>query len=406
MAEVSVRWKEAVFNDHTHVVTLEDCFRAYGAASGVHDFDFQDTVNEDFSDFTNWTGDALATWDVSGSQLSATGGGAAIWYEARYVAEVPPSFVATFDLVSGYGGFIFRGKTGLTTADCYMAYWNNANYGFARIDAAKAATALLVMPTPISAPAKVQVVVQWKLDSVDDTRKWLVMSLYVNGREYATYADDIGGTAYDWDEDYIGFVVTGASNMVVDNLTIQELRSIIEYSSMDPGESPQQGLSRAIGTTRLRMLGRYDGTMRVWKSANQSSSWTVPTSRSVQLADRSDYAAVLTHVRVIGAIHAVDHFGDVRGMAYLHRFSQVDNPNLMSEDEVYDEAEEIMADAEEQATSAQIQMPLQPLAEPWDVITYDSVDYRVEDVNHAVTGGAHGVPGPVTMLSVRKYVTR
>lgn len=402
----SVRWKEAVFADLERPQTLEDCFRFYGASAGIHDFDFQNTIDEDFSSFAAWTGDALATWDVSGNTLSATGGGASIWYEARHSTQVPPSFVASFDLVSGVGGFVFHGRTNASTADCYMAYWNAANYGFARVNGAKAATAFLVMPYTIAAPARIQVAVKWKLDSVDDSRKWLIMSLYVDGQEYATFADDIGGTAYDWDEDYVGFTVTESTNLVVDNFTVQELKQIVDYAAIDPGESPGQGLARAVGTTRVKMLGRYDGTMRIWKPANRSSDWSVAASRPVRLADREDRIAALTHVRAIGVTNAVDRFDDGEGDAHMHRFVQVDDPNIMGEEEIYAEAGHHIADSKEQQSTAQLQMPLQPLTEPWDVITYDGTDYRVVSVNHALTSGPSGVARPVTVLDTRKYVAR
>jgi len=272
----SVRWKEALFHDGSTTITLEDAIRTCASFAGVHDFDFANEIDEDFSDFADWTGDAGATWNVAGSNLSATGGGGATWYQARHSTEVPPSFVASFDLTSGNGGFVFHGKTDVSTQDCYLAWWSGSNCGFARVDAAGSGTNLISMPYGISGPARVQVAVKWRLDSVDEDRKWLLMSLFVDGREFACAADDIGGTAYDWSNDFVGFAVTVANNMVVDNLTIQELSSIVDYLSIDPSEAPAAGMSRAIGTTRLRIVGRYDGTMRVWKPANRSVDWSIP----------------------------------------------------------------------------------------------------------------------------------
>jgi hypothetical protein len=165
-------------------------------------------------------------------------------------------------------------------------------------------------------------------------------------------------------------------------------------------------MSRAIGTTRLRVVGRYDGTMRVWKPGNRSVDWSISDDRPTQWGDRDDRSRTLTHVRTIGALHSVDRFDDDEGDTHMHRFAQTDNPNLMSEAEVYDEAGQQINDAKEQQVSGKLIMPLQPLTEAWDVVTYDSVNYRVLGVSHQITLVARTAPKPVTALEVRLYVAR
>jgi len=114
----------------------------------------------------------------------------------------------------------------------------------------------------------------------------------------------------------------------------------------------------------------------------------------------------LTHVRTVGALHAVDRFDDDEGEAHMHRFALTDDPNLMSESEVYREAGQAIADAKEQQETGKLLMPLQPLAEIWDVITYDSTNYRVVGVSHQLALVARAAPKPTTALEIRLYVAR
>lgn len=401
----SIRWKEAIFHDGRSPISLEESIRRCGAFGGIHDFDFDDEVSEDFaSGLASWTTDALATWDTSSSILSATGGGSAIWYEARHSTEVPPSFVASFDLISGPGAFVFHGKTDASTADGYCAWWNATSCGFARIASDKTDTILTQMPYAISGPARIQVAVKWRLDSTDEDRKWMLMSMYADGREFVCYADDIGGTDCDWANDYIGFAVTASDNLQVDNLTVSQLHRIVDYTSVDPGEGAGSGLSRAIGTSRVRLMCRYDGTLRAWEPGNRSEDWAIPASRPTRLTDRDDRAKVVTHIRTIGALHAVDRFDDSEGEIHGHRFVQADDPNLMSESEVYDEAGLQINDAKEQQKPAQLAMPLQPFIEPNDRVSYDSEDYRVTSAGQSLSKQQRGGMIGRTALWLRRYI--
>lgn len=350
--------------------------------AGIHDFEFQDEINEDFADLADWTVDITGgtTWSVATGALVVTGAGAAIWYEGIHNTTVGPSFLASFDLVAGNGAFVFRGKSGAN--DCYIAWWDAGNCGFARVDNAKASTDLIKMPYGISSPARVQVEVSWKLDSVDDSRKWLLMTLFVDGREFVAYAEDVGMTAYDWSGDGVGFAVTGANVLTVDNLTIQELHRVVSYLTIDPGVPIAGALAQAIGTTKVVYLVRFDGTLRAWIPGNRAVDWTVDANRDKGMMDKRVFSNTLTHVRSIGALHAVEYYADMDGERYMHRFGQSDDPNLMNEEEVYAEARRQVHEAEEARKPIQLMIEGQPLLETHDVINYAFNDYRVMSVQH------------------------
>lgn len=402
----SPRFKSAIFNDSLCPITLEDTVRLTGAFAGVHDFDFQNKIDEDFaSGLGDWTLDIDdgTTWNTPGGVLEGSAAGNPEWYQARHTTQVAPSFVASFDLMTGEGAFLFHGKTDASTSDCYIAWWNGINCGFSRVDAAKAETSLTMLPFGIVGPARIQVAVTLRLDSVDDSRKWLQMSMFVDGREIVCYAEDIAGTPYDWDEDYIGFAVTGGRTCEWDNLTVQEFHRIVDYVSVDPDETPSRGLSRAMGTTHAAILCRYDGTVRVWRPGNRSVDWAIPTARAQIKGDRDDRSGVVTHLRVMGAIHSVDRFDDAEGEVHMHRFARADDPNLMTELEVYAEAGYQMNQAREVQKTAQLAMPGQPLAERLDVVTYDGVSYRVMLVTDNMIRSQQAV-GYTANLKLRRYL--
>ena len=402
---IAVKFKEAIFTDIKPFQRLTDAIRRCAIFSDVHDFDIETTIDEDFDDLADWTVDTTdgTTWTVAGNELTITGGGNAIWYQGLHDIPIPPSFVASFTVLSGEGAFVFRGKDG--DSQCYIAFWTASTCGFARVAGDKTATLLTSMPFGFTPPARVQVEVSWRYDSGDDGRQWLQMTLYVDGLEYVAYADNIDGGAYDWAGDEIGFAVTGANVMEVSAFVVSEFTRLVDYVSIDPGETAAQGLGRAVGTTRIFYAARYDGTIRVTRPGNRDADYVIDEDDVLRFMPRNDYRDVLTHVRVIGAFHQVDRFDDDEGDVHMHRFRQSDNPNLMTEEDAYNEAGYQLHDAEERQGSYQMVLPLKPFIERRDRITYDSVDYRVLSVNHVIQQTEKG-PTLTTVLELRKYIAQ
>lgn len=400
----SVEWDSSITYDGNLALVLEDSIRRCAAFSGIHDQDFGNDIEEAFADLTDWTTDTTdgTTWNVGTGQLVITGGGGGdVWYQGTHSTEVEPSFLASFDLVSGQGGFIFHGKN--SANDAYVAYWTPSTCGIGRLSDAKALTKLSELPYGISGPARVQVAVKWRLDSVDDSRKWLLITLFVDGREFVGYADDIGGTASDWTGEEVGFAVNNANTMTVDNLTVSEVSRIVDYTSVDVGEPPAAGMARAIGTTQLDVRCRYDGTLRVRRPGDRGVDWAIPASgRVLRFLSRSNLTNAVTHVRSIGAIYEADAFDDAEGDVHMHRFVVQDDPNIVSESETYEEAERILSRAKELQGPATMQMNGFPLIEPSDRVTFDGGDYRVVRVHHTMGWQGQGVVW-VTMAEVHNY---
>jgi hypothetical protein len=400
----AVQFQDAYFRDGILPMGLEDSIRRTSVFAGIMDFDFQNAISESFNDLTNWDDqDGAATWDVSAGQLDATGGGAAQWYQIRHEVEVAPSFVASFDVVSGNSGaFIFCGRDSATWS-CFMAWWTTGAVGIARYTGTGVAESVVNMPYGITGPARVQVAVRYSLDSIDDDRKWLLASMFVDGQCYVGSAFDIGGTSWDWDGNHVGFAVFQSNNTVIDNFTISDVCRIVDWTSIDQGETAATGQARAIATTRLARMVRYDGKLRVWRPTDRDLDWAVGDDRTIQLMDRRNLTKVVSHVRAQGAIHEMDVFDDTEGEVHGHRFAIRNDPNLMTKDGARAEAWRVLHDNKEEQEVIRFVMPPNVLLEPHDRISWNGVDYRILSIVRNLTMTQRG-PQYQSTVEARRYL--
>jgi len=387
-----VKFKSSFFTDHKHPMTLEDSIRWAGAYSGAHKWDFQNKIDETFGgDLSEWTDDDnIGT--IVGGELSITGTAAVgSWQSMYHDTQVPPSFLASFDRISGEGAFCFRHNQ--TTSECFLAWWGTATCGVAYVDSDGVGHDLSTMPYGISTSAsRIQVEVKYSLDSLDDERKWLQVGLFADGRYLVGFAKDIGETELDWEGDGVGFGVYHDATFVVDNLTISEIHRIAEWTTIDVGKTPGSGISRVVGTTRLQYMTRYDGTVRVWRPGNRDVDWTAPSGYAsiVRMSNRTS-AVAPTHARVQAALHEADGFDDTGGEARMHRFIIHNDPNIMTEWETYDETARVLHDFKERKSSVRVRMPPNWTLEPNDRITIDGTDYRVLSIGTVLMKTEGGV---------------
>lgn len=397
----ATKWKESICFDAEAPQPLSLAIMRCAALAGVHDVSFQYDINEGFATLDDWTTDGLATWSVASGQLSATGGGSAIMYEAVHDTEIPPSFVAGFDLVSGYGAFLFHCKDG--ASDCFGWYWDATYMGFVKVNASKGITSLMRLPQAISPPHRVTIAVKITRDTSDEDKNWMCMSMFADGMQKCCHVHDLG--ASDWDGDGIGFGCFNSNTFVVDNLQVQEFHRIAEYVSIDPGESPLSGMQRVMGGTRFRMYESPDGELIVRRPLNKSVDWAI-TDRVTSFAERREKLSTLTHVRIAGVYGTVDRLEEDEGVVHGHRFASIDNAWIESDDQLWEEAGHALADAKEQQEGAQLLMPLQALIEPWDLVSYDGTTYRVLRIQHNLDRAGRGSVKASTAIEARKYLER
>jgi len=206
----------------------------------------------------------------------------------------------------------------------------------------------------------------------------------------------------DWSGDGIGFAAFNAEAFVVEQFRIARFARIAEYLSIDPGETPGQGLARAIQSTRILYMCRFDGTMRVWAPGNRESVAVVTNEHEFRMLTRKDRKTI-THVRVIGAINALDAFNNELGTLYMHQFQQVDNAYLMSDEETAREAALILNDMDESKNQYQFVIAGNPVLEAHDVITHKGVAYRIQSINTTMQGQENGGAVYTTTILMRDY---
>ncbi len=398
----SIQFKDVFLRDGREAISLERGIRLTSAFAGIHKFDFENAIGETFASLDDWTTDPTATWSVVTGALVATGGGGGEWYQARHDTQVAPSFVASFDRVSGDGALVFYGKD--AAEDCFVAWWTDTTCGIGYISAAGALTNLVSVPYGISGASRIQVSVRYNLDSVDDDRRWIVVNLFADGECLVGAAKDIGETTFDWAGNHVGFAVYGNNILTVDNFTIQDLSRIIEWTAVDPGDTAATGQSRAIATTRIKHMMRYDETMRVWRPGDRDLDWAIPDSRVVQFDDRSNRTKTLTHVRTQAAIHEADNFSDAEGEVHMHRFTIHNDPNVMTIDGAYAEAYRVIHDSKEVQVVGRFALPPNPLVEPYDRVSYDGTDYRIVSISRVLAMQDNTRPTYRSTIDVRGYL--
>ena len=397
----TVKFKDFFGRDGHPALTLEDSIRVTGAFAGIHDWDFENQLDETFANLDDWTSDAEGTFSIVSDQLQIIGGGATRYYRTWHSTEVPLSFVASFDVVSGPGQFLFLGER--TSGRGFAAWWTDSACGFATVLSDGTFANIVRMPFGVSVPARMQVAVKYSLDSVNEEIRWVQGTMFIDGTPLTGFTKDIGNTQYDWTGYRVGFSAASVNTLLVDNFTISAFHRVVDWTTIDVGDSPASGQSRAVGTTRLARMARFDGTVRVWRPGDRDEDWAVPADRAVQLMDRDNRVDVSTHVRVRGVWYEADYFNDAEGEVHMHRPTLHDNPNLMSKYETFEEAQRVLHDTREKQREVQVAFPPNPTLEPHDRVSYGGSDHRIETIQTEVTVAGPGVL-PRSTIAARSYL--
>lgn len=398
-----VRFKDLRVNDNQPSYTLEESVKRPAALGGIHSFDFLSRISEIFAGSNSdiWAGalsnfdqaGAEGTWTINTGKIQGTGGGGGRWYRIQHNTEVAPSFVATFDKFTDTGGFLF--------CTDYLAFWSGSAVGFAKLNKNNGVQTLVVnYADAYTGEGEVAVAVRYQSQSSVDQVDWLSASMYIDGRCVASMSDEIVGMLSTHE---IGFATYAGNVMQVDNLRIAELRNIVDWTSVDPGEAISSGMNRAIGTAPVFYFVRYDGTLRMWTPENRAVDWTVPADRIRGKATRTSYF-VPAHVRMVGAYHEASEWDQEDAEKQARQlFTIADDPNLMSDEEAYRGAQRARRKLLEGAEMVNLTMPGCPLIEPQDRISDGVDDMRVAAIQFAVMKKKKTTPVIDTQLECTKY---
>lgn len=356
---MSVSWENFRCNDAARGLTLEEAIEKFATYSGLMDVAFS----------------ALATAGTVAASGTATG-----WNATMLGVDLPPNFSIKYhktdarqgilitDLVAG-SGLIYHHVT--TDASGYPEILYASTPSFS---------------VPLSTPTEADVEVVFRQQILDDREDvvWRTITIYMNDAWVTTFSDQLTTVGNHID---IGFLSYGNGTVTeYTDIRIPELCDIAEFGTIDPGETPLGGLQRTIEGRYLKMMCRWDGSMRAWKKKTRDSLMTFTTPISSLQRD-FDIPSLITHARMMGAYVWAEEIDSGNISTYGHRFKEVNNAMLLTRDECYEEAVNTLKRSEEEAFDISFIAQHVPILEPEDRISVDGNDWIVDSYGCEASGG-------------------
>lgn len=363
----AIRFKEFLCCNTAKNRTIEENTKALFAYAGIHDWSFDDQLDETWDAAIatgTWTSTpATGIWTAVAASgiVRGIGDGGSAWDYLLTVDDMPSEAVVSVYKSGDRGGVVFRA----TDADNhYLFFWDSDSSGFKKCSSGSYATLLDV---PKAYTGEGDITLSWREMKFKNTadEKWLFMSAWVDGELVCVTEDDISSST---PGRKIGLAVYDTDQIIFDNIRIPELTEVIEWCSLDIGESPAGGLTRMIGRRHIKYYLRYDWTLRMWRPKSASSTWTY--QRHITGFNRNvDYRNLVSHWRQVGAWEEADRFDTDLLQRGITRFHKDNNPDLMTRESCYNEAGYAIQRLKEIADRIDMGIPTQVLQEPEDVVT-------------------------------------
>ena len=382
-----VYFKELRIYDSRPSWSLEDSIRNTASLGGIHDFSFLSTIADDFSSgsLSDWETPGEGTWSIDSERLKGVGGGSSRWYRLYHSVDVPLSFVARFTKQGDTGAFVFAGGN-------YAVTWSATKTSIVTLDSNGSPTKLAEADVVLGDDSEIVVAARYQQMTDFDVVDWMSAAVYICGRCVVGASHYMQGETYG---DEVGFAVWESDTAYFDDFEISELHRLVEWTSVDPDELVASGMNRAIATTPLFYFCRYDGTLRAWLPGNRDADWVPPSAacRQITVAQRKEYFTP-AHVRMVGAYHEAGSWNqDMAEKQGRYTFALVQDPNLVTIDEIRAGAEKQHNSLVERGRPWSITLPGNPLTEPQDRVTLDSEDVRVLAVQFVVERRGKGDKG-------------
>lgn len=383
MSSVAFRTHRAV--DGHLDQTIEHMFRALGEYSGIHSFDFDDELEDDFATLTvtDWEAStADATWSISSNRLQGTGGGTAQWYWLLHGHVMPDTYVLEITKYSSRGAVAVLATD---TSNLFYVSWSSSNVKIGQQINGSDVTLCQLPKTRFTGESSLTISVQEEEDG------YYISAWFDEKLEINAYAETEGGT-------YMGFGVYESDTTQFDDLRVPELTDILAIATLDVGETPLGALERALGRRHINYFVRWDGTLRAWRPKAQTSAHTFAVGDTYVRQERVDRRSLVSHVRQIGAWDWADAYDQDLLEAIGHRFAKDENPDLMTESQCQTEADQLLVRTKEYAHQMQAEVPTQVFLEPEDRITLNSDSWIVSQFSIEISAG-----GMLMQLAVREY---
>lgn len=330
-------------------LTLEETFRLYGAWAGIHDFDFDRTVDAVSQSITGVEPD---TWQVYPCATGLLPNFSVQYHKTSYRQGI---LISSPDLSSYY--------LLATDSSGYMAIMRSTDF-----------TAQYV---PVATPEEADVEVTYQQQALDDTgtQMWRTITVYMNGAWVTSFNDLALVTSSPMS---IGFAVYDTDVVHYTNILVPELAELVEFGTLDPGENDMNGLQRTIDGRYLKFFARWDGSLRAWRKKQRDQVMTFVNSQ-LQTQQVSDLSQLITHARMMGAYIWAEYADKTLVVQYGHRFQEVDNSMLLTDVECQIEAFNTVRRSQEASFTFSFEAQHVPILEPEDRITVNGTDWVIND---------------------------
>jgi hypothetical protein len=370
----SVKFKRHLLVKGRLDMTIQDVFTAMAEYAGIHQYTFTGDFSDPFSDATAWDiAGAEGTWGAASEQMS--GVGTSGWqFCATDTYETPKAFVLDANVTGDYGAIAVL----VTDLDNLVyCWWNTTNVGITQ-RSSDSDTVLCSVPKTHVDDQDIRISVQPALSASD-----CFVSMWSNEQFMANAHLDSYPSGR-----LLGLGCYGANTMYCTNITVPELCEVLEYVTMDVGESPGNALKRAIGRRHINYFVRWDGSLKVWRPQAVASSETLTNTDLDSLSEIIDRRGLVSHWRQVGAWDVSDAWDTDLLTKIGHRFHKDDNPDLLTEDDCEREAGYSLARTKQYAHQLVTAGPYLPLLEPEDRVTINGEDWLISGVQFALAAGA------------------
>lgn len=257
-----------------------------------------------------------------------------------------------------------------------------------------------------TAPREAEVSIAFRQMHFGDSasRIWRSVSLWMNDQNILSHAeqspnDGMSDTSGLIKEDmHFGFAARSGASAEYSNVRIPELTIFTDWISLDPGEAGIGGLQRSIEGYYLKFFIRHNGELRAWQPKASDSKYTYLQEQIEERSQVTDLRELRTHVRQVGAYTQAEYMREDLVRKYGHRFIELNNPYLMTEEECRRQAELAIKRMEEAMIIETITSSYHPLLELEDHVTTPSGERIISSRSITFEG-----PQAVEQITARQY---
>lgn len=360
--------------DFVRPLTVENAFRTYCNFGQIHNQIFEETYAQASA---NWIASANYTTGVEVTPsddelfIDATDS-IASWNVAINLTAVPHSVLLRYhkdtDPQAAVVGFQSDGSF-------YLVGTRSGHLVISKRDSSGVFSDVLNIAKAYPAVADCEVALRHIRFSDDDSDLWRCISLWMNDALMCTYIEKVDGILSN--PIYFGFGTYAGSSATFTDISIPQLTEFAETCTLDPSENPMGGLQRAIEGRYIKMVMRPTGSLRAWRPVQTESVHEFFDGDTLSTDLPFDRRSIFNHVRQVGAYRQAEFVRPDLIKEQGHRFTELNNPFLMTEAECYDQARLSILRMESEADGKTMVSPFTPLVQIEDHITTPDGEYII-----------------------------